>query len=424
VLFRSHQEIIDRTRLHERRSQEQERQATAERIQSLSVLAGGVAHDLNNVLGPLVALPDLMASELQRLALPMELAETNLALDLEAIKTAALRATQTIKDLLTLGRQGHAAKKPLDLNRAIARLVAHEGNRASGFDARVTIDLCDESPYILGSETHIGRAVVNLLRNALDAIDAQGRVKLRTKVVTVHESIAGYETVESGSYAVVSVSDTGCGIPPSKIGRLFEPFFSMKRLSERSGSGLGLAIVHGVVKEHGGFIDVESAAGTGTTFTLYLPRTPAVEEPASVISDAPRGQARILVVDDEPLQLRTCRRVLTHLGYYVDTLSSGQQALAQLRSLAQGYGDANQRPYDLVILDMHLDEDQDGLWFFDRIRSIYPGQRGMIASGHAPAEMVELAQQRGLNWLAKPYTQSSLARAVQMVLGAVAGGEE
>jgi phosphoserine phosphatase RsbU/P len=419
-----HQEIIDQTRLHERRSQEQERQATAARIHSLSVLAGGVAHDLNNVLGPLVALPDLMTDELQRLALPAELAETNLAADLEAIKAAALRATQTIKDLLTLGRRGHAARQPLDLNQAIARLVAHEGKHASRFDARVSVELCDEALYIVGSETHIDRAIVNLVRNALDAIDDHGQVRLRTEALTVHEPISGYELVECGSYAVVSVSDTGCGVPASKLGRLFEPFFSMKRLSDQSGSGLGLAIVHGVVKEHGGFIDVESTDGAGTTFTLYLPRGEAVAEPAAVISVAPRGQARILVVDDEPLQLRTCRRVLTHLGYYVDTLSSGQAALAHLKSVAQGSADANsgpgQCPYDLVILDMHLDEEQDGLWFFDRIRGLYPQQRGLIASGHAPTEMVELARQRGLTWLAKPYTQSTLGRAVQSVLGTVA----
>lgn len=416
-----HQEIIDRTRLHERRSQEQERRATAQRIRSLSVLAGGVAHDLNNVLGPLAALPDLMATELERVAAPADLAETNLVSDLETIKTAASRATQTIRDLLTLARQGHVAKKSLDLNQTISHHVVHEGRRAHGFDARVTVDLCAEPLHIMGSETHIGRAITNLVRNALDATKARGQVTVRTGAISVNEPFAGYETVERGEYAVVSVSDTGSGISVSQIGRLFEPFFSMKQLSDQSGSGLGLAIVHGVVKEHGGFIHVESAAGVGTTFTLYLPRCEAVEERTSAISVAPRGQARILVVDDEPLQLRTCRRVLTHLGYDVATLSSGQETLAHLRSVGWAHddthGESSQGPYELVILDMHLNEKHDGLWLFDRIRSLYPGQRGLIASGHAPTRLVEMARQRGLAWLAKPYTHTALARAVHSVLG-------
>ena len=415
-----HQEIVRQTTENERRAQEQERQATAQRIQALSVLAGGVAHDLNNVLGPLVTLPDLMATELRRLALPAELAETHLASDLETIKTAALKATQTIKDLLTLGRQGHSTKEPLDLNQVISRHFAHETQNSSQFNARVTFALCDKSLHIVGSETHIGRAITNLIRNATDAIDEDGEVRVETKAVTLLEPLPGYETIESGRYAVVTVSDTGQGISPSDIGRLFEPFYSSKRLSDHSGSGLGLAIVHGVVKDHGGFINVESTVGNGTTFTVYLPRGEAIEATRTVTSAPPRGQARILVVDDEPLQLRACRRVLSHLGYRVDTLSSGREAMdlfsSQGPTIENSPNSSPQSPYDLVILDMLLDREEDGLSLFDRIRALYPQQRGIIASGHAPSQMVERASQRGLAWLAKPYTQNKLAQAVHTAL--------
>lgn len=419
-----HQEILNQTRQHERRVQEQERQATAERIQSLSVLAGGVAHDLNNVLGPLVALPDLMASEFNRLILPDKLAAAHLSLDLETLKAAALRATQTIKDLLTLGRQGHASKEPLDINLTISRCIANETTRTSQRAAHLTLEICSEPLFILGSESHLERAVTNLVRNAIDAVSELGKVTVRTLAVNVDEPILGYETVPRGQYAAVAVSDDGCGIQAAEIGRLFEPFFSKKRLNDHSGSGLGLAIVHGVVKEHGGFIDVESAAGKGTTFTLYLPRSRTIEKAIVTISDAPHGNASILVVDDEPLQLRTCGRVLTHLGYSVVTLSSGRQALAQLQagiqSAGSAHGESNQSPYDLVILDMLLNEEHDGLWVFDIIRSLFPMQRGIIASGHAPNELLELARQRGLSWLSKPYTQATLARAVQGALTSVA----
>jgi len=367
----------------------------------------------------------LMASEFKRLTLPDELAAAHLCLDLETLKAAALRATQTIKDLLTLGRQGHASKEPLEINQTISRCIANETTRTSLLSARVTLEICIEPLFVLGSESHLERAVTNLVRNAVDAVGEQGHVTVRTMAVNVHEPILGYEEIQRGQYAVVAVSDNGCGIPASEIGRLFEPFFSKKRLNDHSGSGLGLAIVHGVVKEHGGFINVESTAGEGTTFTLYLPRSKAVDKPIVAISEAPHGIASILVVDDEPLQLRTCGRVLTHLGYSVVTLCSGRQALAQLQSgihSASGSdSESTQSPYDLVILDMLLNEEHDGLWVFDMIRTLYPRQRGIIASGHAPSQLLELARQRGLNWLSKPYTQATLARAVQVALADVSG---
>ena len=301
-----HQEILEQTKLHERRIQEQDREATTKRIQSLSLLAGGVAHDLNNVLGPLVALPDVIIEQLNQLSAPLGTTCVEIQADIETIKVAALRATQTIKDLLTLGRQGHVAKEPLELNRVISRYLSADALRLSRESAQVSLELCTEPLFIVASESHLGRAVTNLVRNALEAIDPHGRVVVRTESVVLSEPTAGYETIDPGSYAVVSVYDSGRGIAPHDISRLFEPFFSSKRLNDHSGSGLGLSIVHGVVKEHGGFVNVQSAADCGTTFTLYLPRAAEVRIRSMRLSHAPRGSAKVLVVDDEPVQLRTC----------------------------------------------------------------------------------------------------------------------
>ncbi len=417
-----HQEIVRQTKLHEWFIQEQERQATAERIQSLSVLAGGVAHDLNNVLGPLVALPDLIQEQLSRLLSPLDDSVVELHADIETIKIAALRATQTIKDLLTLGRRGHAAKVPLDLNQAIARCLATDTLRQTREPAQVVLELCAEPLFVLGSESHLGRAVANLVNNAVEATESGGQVVVRTAPAILHEPCLGYETIAAGSYALVIVSDTGRGIAPEDVGRLFEPFFSNKHLSDRSGSGLGLAIVHGVVKEHGGFVNVESVVGGGTTFTLFFPRTTERQRSVVPLAEDPGGDATILVVDDEPVQLRTCRRVLNHLGYQVDTLGSGRQAyelfLANATNVtADAPTDASRKsPYDLVILDMLLNEQDDGLLLFDKIRALYPDQKAIIASGHAPSELVERAVEGGLIWLAKPYTRATLARAVHAAL--------
>ena len=405
-----HQEVVTKTMQHERSVQE--RLATAKRMQSLSVLAGGVAHDLNNALGPLVALPDIILRELST----REAASTECDIrdDLLSIKTASLRASQTIKDLLTLGRQGHTPREPLDLNAVVSSCLTPDALRFMANEnpsAQVSVELWPEPLVIHASEAHVARAVTNLIKNAIEATGG-GRVSVKTFGAHLAEPMSGYEAIDAGDYAVVTVSDDGSGIPANEMLRIFEPFFSKKSVGDRSGTGLGLAIVHGVVKEHAGFVDVSSAPGAGTTFTLYFPssREPAVrQEPHAV---AANGSATVLIVDDEPVQLRTARRILSHHGYRVDSLSSGREAF-RLFERAKASG---QSPYDLVILDMALNEEQDGYELFEQLHKLFPGQKAIVASGHAPTERVKLAVARGLDWLSKPYTADALVRAVQAAL--------
>jgi CheY-like chemotaxis protein len=235
-------------------------------------------------------------------------------------------------------------------------------------------------------------------------------------VRTRRESLAApavrHETIPAGDYAVLTVADDGCGIPPSELPRVFEPFVSRKRPGERSGSGLGLAIVHGVVKEHEGFIDVTSVPGEGTTFSLYFPLaqvTLAVREVSRVAS---AGSAKILVVDDEEVQRRTCQRILNEVGYQVDTMESGLRAYEMFQRTAR----TGKSPYDLVIMDMVLGERLDGLQIFERIQRLFPEQKAIVTSGHAPNERAELAVSQGLLWLGKPYTSEALTQAVERVL--------
>ena len=408
-----HEAVLLSTTQHERTLQE--RLAASKRMQSLSVLAGGVAHDLNNALGPLVGLPDIIQRELANSRTP---AARDVSADLESIKVAALRASQTIKDLLTLGRQGHIRKDPLSLNQLVSSCVhgelqrrgSAEGPRAH--EVQVELELCTEQVVIRASEAQIARAITNLVHNAVEAIGRDGRVRIKTSSVKLTQAITGYEQIEAGDYAAVTISDDGSGISPQEIGRIFEPFFSTKRAGDRSGTGLGLAIVHGVVKEHDGFVDVTSTPGEGTTFTLYFPRSR--EQPLrSERPEAPRrGRARVLIVDDDPVQLRTGRRILTHLGYEVETQSRGALAY-RLFEEAKARGES---PFDLVILDMSLNEEHDGLEVFERIQKLVPEQRAIVASGHALNERVERAVAQGLAWLAKPYTADALARTVQAAL--------
>ena len=159
-------------------------------------------------------------------------------------------------------------------------------------------------------------------------------------------------------------------------------------------------------------MNVASTIGVGTTFTLYFPRAEDRVQPVGESSSVPRGSARILVVDDEPIQLRTALRVLGHLGYEVEGVRSGLEALGAFAAAPEG-----ESPYDVILLDMMLNEDEDGLEVFEQIRRRFPSQRGIIASGHAPTERVERAFAEGVGWLAKPYTAEALAGAIRAALG-------
>ncbi len=405
-----HQDLVHQTMLHERSVQE--RLATTHRIHSLSLLAGGVAHDLNNTLGPVVALPDLILHQLQN----VEGCPSIVRDDLQSIQSASLRASQTIKDLLTLGRQGRMPRRAMDLCKVLGSCLGPEFTRnleTRQQRSRVRLVLPDKPTLVHGSETHLARAVTNLVLNALEASPGSSEVVVRLAERHLDAPITGYEAVDPGHYAAITVTDHGHGMAPEDLVRVFEPFFSKKRVGERSGSGLGLAIVHGVVKEHHGFVDVQSRLGVGTTFTLYLPLTQEPVQSEQPRPDAPRGNASILMVDDDLIQLRTGQRILTHLGYQVTTLESGREALALLQRRAG----ENARSFDLLILDVLLNEERDGLEILERARELFPGQKAILVSGHAPSERAERARDQGVQWLPKPFTLEALARAVSTVLG-------
>ena len=207
------------------------------------------------------------------------------------------------------------------------------------------------------------------------------------------------------------VTDTGCGIDAKLLCRIFEPFFSTKASNERSGSGLGLSVVHGLVRDHRGYLDAKSVVGQGATFTVYL-QAIAAGSPvlkAGVLDDAPRGHERILVIDDEPGQRLLVRTHLMRLGYDVTEVSSGEEAVA-LFEAAHRKGQPN--PYDLVLSDVLL-KGMDGLAACMVIRRFYPMQKFLIMSGHAPGGHEELIRALDGEWLGKPFLAIDLANALR-----------
>jgi DNA-binding LacI/PurR family transcriptional regulator/signal transduction histidine kinase/ActR/RegA family two-component response regulator len=408
---------IKTVRLHEMLMQQQERlklqaqienQATAERLRSLSLIAGGVAHDLNNALGPLLALPDAIRQELamNARALPEHLT------DLDTMRDAAQHAAHTIRDLLTLGRSIDAPRRTMDINRVLVhgrRGFSQLAERTPGVRIRL---LAAESPlFVRVSHEHLVRAVSNLVANAADAMTGPGEIFIRVLERTPTERLMGIEPVEPGRYAVIEVEDSGCGIPDENLPHVFEPFFSSKSQTARGGTGLGLAIVHQVVRQCGGYVQVRSRVGVGTTFGLYLPI--AADEVASQSSPpAPPvgGNERVLVVDDERVQLRTAQRVLRQLGYRVSTAESGMAAVALFE---QNLADD---PFSLVILDIMMPGSLNGLATLERLRISRPGQKALFATGYAPEQLARESGDASTPWLAKPYTAAALAIAVRNAL--------
>ncbi len=404
-VVRLHEEIIRNERLHA--LAQEEKRAAAEHLKSLSLIAGGVAHDLNNVLGPLLALPEAIDSDLRSTSIG-EIPE-RVYDDLETIRQAAQRAANTIGDLVALGRSTETEKKPLDLTRLLQgehRTFAAICGRESSIRLRVETD---PKPLIVrASRPHLIRAISNLVINAVDAVGSEGSIAIRAKEREVLEPLVGVNVVEPGRYAVIEVEDSGSGIAAEHLPHVLEPFYSVKQRSGRVGSGLGLTIVRRIVQDSAGSLHVSSRVGQGTTFSIYLPVLAECVMRSTVPPARIAGEGEhILVVDDEIVQLKTARRILQHLGYAVVTASSPDEALV-LHAEA---------PFDLVIADMVMPGGMSGIALIERMRTAQPSQRALIASGYSPETGDEQAESRGLVWLQKPYSVAALASAVRRALG-------
>ncbi len=395
----------DRIRADQEKKQLETRLQRAEKMEALGAMAGGVAHDLNNILSGVVGYPDLLL---------MQLDESNpLRNPILKIKKSGEKAAAIVRDMLALARRGVTVHETVNLNQVIDEylnstefLVLREAHPGIEF----TRSLREGLMPISGSATHLSKTIMNLVCNAVEAIPGAGTVVISTDNQYVDTPIRGYDKVEEGDYVVVRVIDDGQGIPTEDLDKIFEPFYSKKKLGRRSGTGLGMAVVWGTVKDHSGYIDVHSAPGQGTTITLYFQadRDKVVEireEVASLTSC--QGSETILVVDDVKEQRDLAEMLLSHLGYAVTTVASGEAAVAWLQS----------RTVDLVVLDMIMDPGIDGLDTYRLIVKLHPGQKAIITSGYSETDRVHEAQLLGAGaYVHKPYLLHTLGQAVRAEL--------
>jgi CheY-like chemotaxis protein len=226
---------------------------------------------------------------------------------------------------------------------------------------------------IKGSPVHLEKTLMNLVSNAVESISGKGEVTIRTESRYLDKAIRGYDEVKEGDYAVLTVSDTGMGIPAEDREKIFEPFYTKKAMG-RSGTGLGLTIVWGAVKDHNGYIDVQTKVGEGTTFTLYFPVTR--EELITQQQKAPmerymgKGES-VLVIDDVDEQRDVAAGLLARLGYQVHVVSSGEEAVEYIKASKT----------DILVLDMIMTPGIDGLETYQRILEITPKQKAILVSG-------------------------------------------
>jgi PAS domain S-box-containing protein len=397
-------DITEEKKAEEEHRRLEERLQRAEKMEALGTLAGGVAHDLNNVLGVLVGYSELLMLDAPE--------DSSLREHASNIFQAGQRATAIIQDLLTLARRGVAISEILNLNQIIRDFLATpEFERMQYHHSQVTFreELASELFNIKGSPTHLIKTVMNLLANGAEAVSGQGEVVISTENRYIDKPIPGYEETREGEYVLLKVADSGMGIPPSDLRRIFEPFYT-KKVMGRSGTGLGLAVVWGTVKDHSGYIDVQSEEGKGSTFTLYFPITredlPEAQGASSRSEYLGRGES-ILIVDDVKEQRTLAAKILTGLGYRVETFSSGEEAVAYLQ----------RTPMDLVLLDMIMEPGIDGLETYERILKIHPGQKAIIVSGFSETDRVRRAMALGAGaYIRKPYVLEKIGLAVRREL--------
>jgi two-component system, cell cycle sensor histidine kinase and response regulator CckA len=397
-------DISERKRMETEKAALELQLQRAQKMELVGTLAGGVAHDLNNILGAIVGYPDLLLLDLPEGSL--------LRKPIEAMRRTGERAADIVQDLLTLARRGVVVKDVSNLNDVVAGYLESPEHRrllAAHPGVETETDLEPDLLNILGSRAHLSKTVMNVVTNAAEAMPGGGTIRICTENVYLDRRIIEQDNVQEGDYAVLKISDQGEGISPEDTERIFEPFYTKKTMG-KSGTGLGMAVVWGTVKDHKGYITLESTRGKGTCFYLYFPVTrrdlPLADGTLPV--DAYQGSGeRILVIDDVAEQRDVAAALLERLGYSVSTASSGEEALEYLQK----------NPADLLLLDMIMDPGWDGLQTYRKIVEKHPGQKAVIASGFSETTRVREAQKLGAGrYIKKPYTLAKLGAAVQSEL--------
>jgi|RhiMethySRZTD1v2_1073278.scaffolds.fasta_scaffold15963_7 two-component system cell cycle sensor histidine kinase/response regulator CckA len=392
----------ERREIELRRERTREREALeeqlrhAQKMEAIGQLAGGIAHDFNNMLTAILGYAELLTEQIGP--------DKPIGVDLQEIVIAAQRATSLTRQLLAFSRKQTIKPVALSLN-AVVETLEPMLRRLISANVSIRTSLDRQTHVVLADKTQLEQVLMNLVVNARDAMPDGGTLTIATGNATLGASdLARFPGAMEGEYAVITVSDTGVGMPPEVQRRIFEPFYTTKERGR--GTGLGLAAVYGIVKQLGGNIWVESEPERGSSFTIYLPRTaaaPVSAAPRGERSTPPIGRETILLVEDESGVRSFARTVLVRYGYNVIEAESSEQALTQL-SRYDG-------PLDLLLTDVML-SGMDGGQLARHLTPGRPNMRVIFMSGYADPS-VEEGLPDGCGLLEKPFTAHTLLSRVR-----------
>lgn len=397
-------DITQKIRKEEALKESEEKITRLKKMEFLGILAGGVAHDLNNVLSGIVSYPELILLDLPE--------DSPLRNPVQTMREAGLKAAAIVQDLLTTVRGVATPNIIFNLNDVIWKYFASpEYDKLMQYHPGVKV-IKNLDPGLLnikGSPLHVGKIVMNLMSNASEALTGSGNVTITTMNRYLDRPVKGYNDIKTGEYIVLTVEDTGSGIPSADLERIFEPFYS-KKIMGRSGTGLGLTVVWNALQDHNGYIDVTSGNG-GTKFELYFPltRESVTDTDKKIPVEDLYGHGEIiLVIDDAKSQREIICRMLEALKYKTATVASGEEAVDYLK----------EHGVDLIVLDMIMDPGINGCETYERIKKINPSQKAVIVSGFAKTDDVMKTLDMGAGrFLRKPVILEELGLAVKDVLG-------
>jgi two-component system CheB/CheR fusion protein len=395
-LRQAYDRLMEETKERER-AEAQLRQA--QKIEALGTLSGGIAHDFNNILAAILGFAEVVRDH--------QAEGSRDARSLDRVREAALRGRELIKRMLTFSRKGKQEKKPLQLGSVVTETMKLlRASIPSTVSIRVKTE--DEPGMIYADPVQIQQVLLNLATNAAQAMQEKGGfLDVEVSGLTVDKSDGPLPAMKPGPYLKLTVSDTGCGIPPEIIDRIWDPFFTTKRLGE--GTGLGLSVVHGIISQHDASIAVESTQGEGCTFTVYFPRiAEASHGEAGPEENIPTGRERILFVDDEEVLGELGKELLEELGYEVTVETGSFEALAAFT--------ADPSRFDLMITDQTM-PDMTGVELAKAVLGLRPDLPVILCTGFSYLVDADSAREAGIRAFAmKPLTKREIARTIRKAL--------